>query len=502
MVLDRPAELSVPAIERADRRRWRTVYLATIMVAAGAAVFDVITPNRSYLATIVLVAALLAIAARPLVGVHVLVVGALLSDIRVAPWYPFVKNFSSEESLLYLSGSLVVNPLEIVLVATICSWLARRLVDVPRPFVRGRLLAPLAVFTLFVVLGLLNGLGRGGDVRIGLWEVRPLVYLPVVYVLVTNLVVSRRQYRALMWSAVAAVTVHAVHAIAWHATLGEPTRASMRGLTEHGASVHMNVVLVMALAALLFPWSTPTMRSLLALASVPVVWAYVLAERRSAFVGLALAIVLMLVVLYRTNRGAFWWFTPLASVAALVYFALFWNTSGGVGFAAQAIKSAVAPDQLQGADLTSNLYRELEAINVWFTIRVGPLRGIGFGQPFYRLYAMPDISSFTFWEYMPHHSFLWIWLKTGFAGFAAMVFVVLRTIQHGTRSMLRVPVEDRLVVMGAVLYVVMYLVFSYVDIAWDVRSMVFMAIVMAICADLDRLPGATPTDRVPRQALA
>ena len=37
----------------------------------------------------------------------------------------------------------------------------------------------------------------------------------------------------------------------------------------------------------------------------------------------------------------------------------------------------------------------------------------------------------------------------------------------------------------------MYLLYSYVDIAWDIRSMIFMAIVMAVCADLIQLDKRT-----------
>lgn len=491
-MLDVPVDASVEAVRRDQRRRWRAACAGLGAISAAAAAIDLVTPHRSFLAAALLLTAIVVIAVRPLVGLYVLLVGALLSDMRVAPWYPFVKNLSSEESLLYVAGNLIINPLELVLFTTIMSWLARRVADPSWRFHRGVLLVPLAVLSAFVVLGLVNGLGRGGDVRVGLWEARPLVYLPIVYVLATNLVTSRRQYAHVMWAALAAITIHAVYAVGWHATLDGPTRVAMRGLTEHGASGHMNVVIVAVLAAWLFPWSTVATRAALTLMAVPVVWAYVLAERRSAFVGLSLAIVLMMVVLYRTDRRVFWWFTPAMTVVALAYLTAFWNHTGGIGFAAQAIKSAVAPDQLEGPDLTSNIYRQIEAINVWFTIRVGPIRGVGFGQPFYRLYAMADISFFPFWEYMPHHSFLWVWLKTGFGGFVAMIVVMLRTIQHGARTAMRVPPPERLFALAAVLYVVMYLVFSYVDIAWDPRSMVFLAVVMAICADFDRLPADHP----------
>jgi hypothetical protein len=38
----------------------------------------------------------------------------------------------------------------------------------------------------------------------------------------------------------------------------------------------------------------------------------------------------------------------------------------------------------------------------------------------------------------------------------------------------------------------MYMVFSYVDIAWDPRSMITLAVAFAICGDYQRLPAHLP----------
>lgn len=469
------------------RRRWTAWCTFVTIVVLGVAVVDRITPNPSYLATVLLLAALLAALARPLVGLHVVVFGTLFSDIRVVPWYPFVKNFSSEESLLYLADGAIVNPLELVLLATLVGWWVRtRFEGVP---VRaGRLTVPLGVLGAAVVLGFVNGMAQGGDLRIGLWEARPFAHLLVVYLLVTNLCTVRRDLIGLAWTALAAVTLQSVYAIWWWTSIDAAVLTTMRGLTEHAASVHLGAAMIAALAAWLLPWVGPATRLALAAAAVPNAVAFGLAERRSAFIGFSLAIVLLAGVLYVERRRVFRWFVPIVTVVAVAYTLAFWNAPGAIGFPAQALKSVLAPDQLRPEDHTSNLYREIEAINVWFTIRVGPVRGIGFGQPFYRLYAMPDISAFPFWEYMPHHSLLWIWLKTGFVGFVAVIVLMVRTLQLGSRSVLRLDGPAALVALVGVLYVAMYLVFSYVDIAWDPRSMVALGVAFAAAADLVGMP--------------
>ena len=88
----------------------------------------------------------------------------------------------------------------------------------------------------------------------------------------------------------------------------------------------------------------------------------------------------------------------------------------------------IAPEQLGDADRASDVYRIIENINVHATIRSAPVTGLGFGQPFLRPLSLPDISRFEFNAYLPHNSFLWIWIKTGFIGFAAMLYVMGRAL--------------------------------------------------------------------------
>jgi hypothetical protein len=477
---------TVDDIRRIDRTRWTVLYvvvLVSMLVVATRAATLFRVDGLPALA--LLLVGGIACVARPVLGVHLIVFFSLLGDTTTAWWYPFNKNFSSYESILFLSEWIVINPLEVFLVLTTIGWLLRWLADPDRTFVRGALLFPLMVFTCFVLLGLANGMRRGGDTTIGLWEVRPLVYLPLLYVLITNLFHGLAMYRRLVWVAMAALVGQSLVALEWYYSLAPSTRGSLDRLTDHPASVQLNAFIIFGLALWMLPRCGAMSRLFVLVFSVPVVWSYLLGQRRAAFIGLSLGIILFAVLLYRIRRRTFWWFVPVVAMAAVAYLTAFWNAQGVLGFPAQAIKTVIAPDSLGDRDASSNLYREIEARNIWFTLRTDPLRGVGFGQPFYRIYQLPDISFFPFWEYMPHHSFLWIWLKTGFFGFVAMLFVILRTIQYGVRTVFRCPEGDaRAIATMGVLYVVMYITFTYVDIAWDIRSMVFLAVAMAICADM------------------
>jgi O-antigen ligase len=214
-------------------------------------------------------------------------------------------------------------------------------------------------------------------------------------------------------------------------------------------------------------------------------------------VALFVGVAALTIVLYNKRRRMFWFFTPAAVVVSVGYVAATWNARGALGLPALAVKSVLFPDQLGAADRGSSLYRDIEAYDLWFTIQQQKVLGVGFGQKFLHPVALPDISFFEFWEYVPHNSVLWIWLKTGFLGFVAMLFLFGRAVQLGARSVFRVrSPEQTAIVVAGLAYVVMFLVFAYVDIAWDVRSTVFLALSFALCGDFAEARDARrrPTD--------
>jgi O-antigen ligase len=470
-----------------DRYRWWGMF-ATLMVfsvaVAGVAYFT--TPRPFSVAFVVLVLASLACSLRPRIGVYAIVSLTLIGDIVTTSWWPFTKNLSSRESILYLTDSVSVNPLEILLLVTTVSWLLQRLVDPTWRFKRGALFTPLMIFTGLVIVGFFRGKFLGsGDTRVALFEVRPLLYLPLVYILVTNLLTTRRQYKLLLLLAFSSVAIQSIFALSYYRALPNEEREVLESLSEHSATIHMNALFVFLLALVLLKCRRE-LRWYVAFLVPTVVYAYLLSQRRAAMIALFVGVAVVAAVLFHRRRRMFWFFTPAAIVVAIGYLGATWNASGALGLPAQAVKTVLFPDQLGGADRSSDLYRQVEAYDLWFTIRDQPALGVGFGQKFLHPAALPDISFFEFWEYIPHNSVLWIWLKTGFVGFVAMLFLFGRAVQLGARSVLAVrSAEQAAIVITGLTYVIMFLVFAYVDIAWDVRSTVFLALALALCADFE-----------------
>jgi hypothetical protein len=209
-----------------DRRRWFGMYATLMAVAVAVAGIAYVTAPRPFsVAMVVLVLASLASFLRPTIGVYTIVSMTLIGDIVTTAWWPFTKNLSSRESILYLTDSVSINPLEILVFVTTVSWLLQRLVDPTWRFRRGTLFWPLMVFTGFVFVGVFRGKFLGaGDTRVALYEARPLLYLPLVYVLITNLLTTRRQYRILLLLAFSAVAIQSVFALSYYRSLPDEKR--------------------------------------------------------------------------------------------------------------------------------------------------------------------------------------------------------------------------------------------------------------------------------------
>ncbi len=278
--------------------------------------------------------------------------------------------------------------------------------------------------------------------------------------------------------------------------------AGVEAITEHAAAVHMNTVYIFTLAVWIFKGSV-TKRAALPLMLPFITITYLATQRRAAFVALAIALLLLAVILYRENRTVFWLTIPAAAVAGALYLGAFWNSTGALGQPAQAVKSVLFENQASVADQSSNIYRTLENVNISYTIHRKPLTGVGFGQKFLIVVPMPDISFFEWWEYLPHNSIMWIWLKSGVGGFLAILYLVGLAVMVGVRALQRMPKNDlSAAALTAVLYIVMHFVYAYVDISWDIQSMLYVGAIMGVINSLERIvarPIQTPRQRWPWQ---
>jgi O-antigen ligase len=476
---------TVEAALHQRQRIWWRLLIQAIFVTVLLGYFGLSwSPHPAPTTLAIYLALIIATMIRPVVGVYAVTLLTLVGDEAVAGWYPFAKNFSSRESISYVSDALTITPIDLMLGVTVLAWLLQSYGRHTWTFRRGALGVPMLIFGALVLFALARATVGVGDTRIAIFEGRAMLYLPVLYVLIVQLVQTRKQFRVLFAVAFSGVLLHSLLALNYYRGLPGAARSELERLTEHSASIHIAALVIILFSTFVIPGCSSRLRLLTLAAAVPTAWVFVLSQRRSGAVAFGVGVIMVVIVLARVRPRSLKIVVPLLAIVTTAYLVAFWNTSGSFGLGAQAFKSVFAGEELEQVDQSSDLYRQIEAFNLWFTIRTAPLTGVGFGNPFYQPYPLPPLSGFEFRLYIPHNSFLWVWLKLGIVGFVAMLFLTARTIQHGARHVVRIGRgNDAALMMGAVAYVVMYLVYSYVDIAWDARSMVFLAIAAAWCGD-------------------
>lgn len=429
---------------------------------------------------------------RPVIALYLIGFLSFIGDYEAVGSYPFTKNMSSQESALFVHGSLSLSPLEVWMGMLLLGWIMNMAGSRSWSIRKGSLFKPILAFTGFLVVGLGLGLSRGGNSNIALSEIRPMMYLALLYPVVTNVLTQRVQYVRLFNMILAGVIVNALLTYRHLGLVSEVAKQSPESLVQHSTPLIMNVVVVLLVALRLFHGGTWMKKLVLILALVPILVSYLELKRRAAIVGLLGGGLVLLAVLFWTNRRRFMRIAPVLGILAIGYTAVFWNSSSALGFPAQAVKTVIAPDSISDRDRASNAYRDIETFNIKSTIRTSPITGIGFGKPFLTPIPLPAIAEFELSKYVTHNSVLWVWMKAGVAGFVAMLYLFGSAMRTGARAALRSPQgEYAALTATSTAFVFMYSLYTYVDIAWDVKSMVFLSFAFAQIDSVALIPEET-----------
>lgn len=456
-----------------------TAFCGLSMVRSG--------PGPGPIAWLIYAVVVVALLCRPRYGVYALVFFGLFSDQSMNSWYPFVKNLSSTESLMYVGNAFIFSPLEVTLALTLLAWLGGMAVRRRIRFYAGPLFWPALAFIIFITLGLAYGIGRGGSINIALWETRVMFYLPLSLVLVSNLIEKREHVDRLIWLAMIALFLHGSYGVYYFVVERKGEISRIDSIIEHAAAIRMNSLYVLALAAWLYR-AAPAKRILLPLMIAPIAVTYLVAQRRAAFMTIGLALVVMGVVLYYTDRRWFWRIAPPLALLGVLYLGAFWNAQGAMGLPARAVKGVISDDAGNEQENSSSVYRVIENINNLYTIRAKPITGVGFGQKFLIVATLPDISFFAWWEYIVHNSVIWIWMKGGYGAFFTLLLLVARALTVGVRVLCRMPGHDMsAIALTALLYILMHFMYAYVDMSWDSLSMLYVGVMLGLINSLERI---------------
>ena len=337
-------------------------------------------------------------------------------------------------------------------------------------------------FFAFFVFSFLNGIRSGGDFMIALWEVRALFYFCLMYLIVPQILDSKRQITLLFWAIIIGVTIKALQGVARFVDMGFTT-GGFAVLTNHEDPVFMVTLFVLLIGFLLYQTGQKQKMWLLFSLLVLFIGFYV-AQRRATYGSLIVAITALMVILPGLKRVQFLkYFIPVMTVL-LVYGVSFWNVVGNpIGRPVQMVKSAfVEPDlETNFADYSSNLYRHNENYNLAQTVVNNTVVGTGFGKRYDQPIPLINIR-FTLRDYIPHNQIYWILVKMGAVGFFAFWFFFNCFVAKGTQTFIRL--KDpylKVITLVIVIAVINQMVVSFYDLQLTYyRSMIYLGCLMGL----------------------
>lgn len=351
---------------------------------------------------------------------------------------------------------------------------------------------PIVLFAGAIGTGFVRGALGGGDLYIGLWELRFLLYIPACYLVARAALRTPQDVANLLGAGLVATALLALEgAYRRIALIDTGTLGVIREFAyEHEDVLFLAAFTMFLLAAHVF--GAFRRARVLGLPLAPVFLYTLLAtERRAGIIVLFVGILVVGLTTLFVRRKAFILSALPVMVVTVMYLATFWNATGLLGQPSRAIKSLYEPDP---RDAASNLYRALETFDIDVTIHSDPVLGVGFGRPFIMAAPLPDLSWWPFWHFETHNNILWIWLKTGVLGYIVFWTMVGGAVSRAAFAAKRL-VEPtlRCAALFSLIAIVGTVVFAWVDLGLvSGRVTVLLGVALGVLAVVERIDRSAP----------
>lgn len=382
---------------------------------------------------------------------------------------------------------IIFSPLELLLltglVAALVSNAMAKRPALDRRFGAGAMLLLLGA----LAFGLLRGFVDGGDMYVGFWELRALLYVPACYAIARMVFRTRGHLTMLMRVGVFAAGLLAIEGAYRRLALIDTgvLGVAQEFTYEHEDALFLAVFSLFVFAAHVFG----AFRGLrtLGLMLLPVMLYTLLAtERRAGVIILLIGLLMITVVVLMVKRRVFFLGAVPVLVAAALFLTFSWGGSGVLGQPSRAIQSLYEPDP---RDAASNLYRVIETYDISQNIQADPLLGVGFGRTYDMVIRLPDLSWWPFWHYETHNSVLWLWLKTGGIGYVVVWSLLGGAIGRAAFAAKRLAdPELRAISLFCLVSIVAAVIFGYVDLGFlSGRVMIMLGTVLGVLAVVESL---------------
>jgi hypothetical protein len=363
------------------------------------------------------------------------------------------------------------------------------------------------VLAALLVLGVEYGVSSGGDFAIAVWEVRSLLLLIPIMLATALLVTDKVHLRGIAIAVIPTLLLMTVEAFWRYLTYVRSNSLSGPIEFAFGHETALLVGLLVVLCSAWVIWGPNRKERLIALAIAVLAFVVLITMRRRAgLIGAETGLICLGLFLLLKEPRRFAYIAPVFLVASAVYLAAFWNDPNSLGQPARAFRTVYDSEPASDRDRASDEYRRAEILNVWWNIQANPIDGAGFGTTYAKPLPMWNLSAFwPFWDYIPHNTILWLWMKGGILAFLAFWCLVGFAIQRAAAASRLT--HDRLIQAAAAsvcAYIVMFVMFSYVDLGLtNARLIVILGISFGLVSVFRRLAQAEiePTILHERRAM-
>ncbi|MEX1062272.1 MAG: O-antigen ligase family protein [Balneolaceae bacterium] len=427
-------------------------------------------------------------------SLYLLFAGVMTMDQFAIPGFSSITHeisfFSNLKEIPYLPffSAGVINPVELHILFLVLSLLILISVDKNMSFTAIPVWIPFTLFFFSLVGSFVYGLQGGGDILVALWEVRALFYLCIMYLIVPQIIRTRRQINVLLWIFIIGVTLKAFQGIGRFVSLGFTT-GGFDVLTNHEDPVFTVTLLILLAGFMVYKVDT-RQRLWLFVLLLPLLLGFYVAQRRAAYASLMVSVCTFIVLLPMLKRWYFLKFFLPVLAFLMLYGVVFWNSGSTLGRPVQMIKSGLEKpsSETNYRDYNSNLYREFENYNLASTVAGNPITGTGFGKKYDQPIPLAAIN-FTLSEYIPHNQILWVLVKMGGIGFLTFWFFFNSIAAKGTQVFFRL--EDpylKVVALFIVVAIINQMVVSYFDLQLTYyRNMLYLGCLIGIIPALERI---------------
>lgn len=382
----------------------------------------------------------------------------------------------------------VINPIEIHLLLIFFIWFLVLCIRKEYDFRRIPVWGCLILFTGWFAFSFVNGMHRGGDVLIAMWEVRALFYLAVMYLVIPQIIREKKHLKILMWIIITAIAFKAFQGTARYALLGF-NMGGLPTLTNHEDPLFMVSLFILLLSFWMFGVKDKQKTILLWLLPL-LLFGFLVANRRASMAALIVSLFAFFVLLPGKQQWKFFkWGFPVA-VMVILYGAAFWNVDNRLSQPVQMVKSGIERPNIEEnpRDYYSNLYREYENYNLAYTTTQNPILGTGFGRAFELPLSLADID-YPLRDYIPHNQIFWIIVKTGGIGFFLFWFFFNSFAFKATyiRARLNDPYLKSICTV-VVVAIIAQMVVSFYDLQLTYyRNMIYLGTLMGLVPAMERM---------------